>query len=286
MRCRGPEGNITTQNYGLSFSTGSFMIPMQIDPSGMVIKNGSVVVELVVGKSRSFSIPVKNKASYALGKPNVSLSGSGTQYVSIVSPASIPSNSTGHLNMSVAAQLAGKFNSLVSVSGDNYTLRFYVNMTIFDDYLPELEILKSVRQNLSTRLYTLQFNGADVENIISEAENLQLEVNDAISLYNSEYYSEGMDKYLELNDRITALSTAVAEAEASAAANTPSNMASNPVGNSTHSQNLPVAPEEDSSKIIWYALGGILLVIVAVVIATSIMPDDGSERPRPIKLLK
>jgi len=200
--------------------------------------------------------------------------GTAAPYVNITLPDIIPINSTADIVLSANATRAGSFRADMSIKSENLTSNFSATLVVFDDFGDELNDLKITRRDISSRLYSLRLKGANVADALVSADSLQSEVEDAIVLYDSGQYAEARKEYSELTFAMSNLTQRVKSAEAGILFAGKGNSTDSGTTGDTGIADDGAEDDGGRSKIFWYSLIGIALVVVAVVLITSIVPDD------------
>lgn len=272
IRCKSPGANAGIQDYFLSISVAQFAGALQIDPAGAVLLNNTATIELIEGRPVSFNISLRNMAAYNISDMSYSAGGSGAPYVNITLPANIAPGATAGIIIYARTPRDGNFSATINISSGNSSAGFQLNLVAYDDFIFELTDLKAMRQDLSSRLYSLKLKGMDVSGNITEVDRLQSEVNDAVSLYNSGKYLEGREKFLRLKGDMAALEESVAELESIELANKGNGTSG--VAPSNYTATEPTGT--GGSNIAAIIIAVVAVVLVAIVLATSIVPDEGT----------
>lgn len=293
VRCRSAGGLANGNDYTFGFSVYPFFNALHLDSNESALDNGTLAIELVRQKNISVDIALTNGAHYDLVSLNYSIKGSGAPYLNITLPEFIGADSNGFIRLSAKAAAEGDFSADVTVTSGLHSANFSVILTVYGDYMPDLGSLRAARQNLFTRIYSLSSGGADVTDLMQESDRLQSDINDAYSMYNNGEYGAGRELYLAIKSDMNTLSESVADAEAVYAAESAveepavDNMTLKPItepDNGTAFDSEPDGGGEGTN------LGAIivaiaLVVIVAAVLATSIVPDDEAQPHRQKRFL-
>ncbi len=269
VRCRDMSGNVNQNDYYFYFRTADGSNKLVVDPGGSILKNNTVSIDILKNGIKRLNISVRNAALSDASNISLSVKGSGAAYTSAnLAANAIPANSTRMLEIVISPNETGSYLSTITVKAGASVASFNISVTVYEDFLPDLNALKAKRIKLVERLSDLQAGKSDVDDLISKADSILSDINDATSAYNSEKYSEAKDKLLGITGELDSLEAKVIEKES---------LQKSQKNKNDDIPSLLAEPSTDKgsdSDTIWIVAGAVIIAVIAVVLATSVMPDE------------
>lgn len=281
VRCKDALGNANMDDYYITFAASNGSNKLLIDPNETIIKNGYAYIELLNGVKKKFNVPLKNTASSKIENITITLNGTGKPYTTAkILSDEIPANSEGVLEVTITPNNTGSFDSEIILMSNASKTGFRILTTVYDLSLADLNALKQERINLAERLYTLKKGNADVDALISETDALLTDVSDSISAYNNGAYGKAKETSDAIKIKLEHIEEKTAEMEMLQKSNEKNNddIPSLLENGSKKDISETSADKGSDSNLLWIIVGAVILAIIAVVLATSIMPDEEGDK--------
>lgn len=286
IKCRDGSGNVNQNDFYFAFGTLDGSNKLVIDPEGRVLGNNSVSVEVLKNGIKQFNVSVKNLALSDIQNITIAVTGANASDAPFVSanmnPNTIPANSTGNIEILIAPNGTGSFNASIALVGGLSAAGFNITITVYEDFLDDLNKLKAERIDLIERLLALKVARADVDELMSKTDLLLVDISEGVSFYNNEQYGEAKARISEIKFALADLEQKVAEKESErgtekANGDDITSLIENGSARDRSNPSDSTGDESSGSGSTMSIVGIILLVIIVVVLATSIMPDEEDE---------
>lgn len=213
VRCASTDTAVDLEDYLLQFSTADPSGLLIIDPEGTVLKNNTLLIETMAGRTTSVNVPVKTRAAYDVTNVVSTSSGNGSSFVIVVFPPAIKSNGISNITVQATPSASGTFNAEINLSFGGFSSAIPVEIIVFDDIFSELNMIEATISNSSASIDVLKSKGRDVGTLSDELNRIAPELSLVRSLYDEGKYAEASKRFMPLSESYNSLKEDILSAE-------------------------------------------------------------------------